>query len=225
MHSRWDHLLFAHWTVDPELLQSLLPEPLELDTYNGLAFIGVIPFLMADVRVRYTPALPFVSKFLETNVRTYVRHGDAKGVYFFSLDASSLPAVETARLWFKLAYLNARMKLDHNGQWIRYEITRHDRRAPEAQFVAEYRPTSQARCAQPDSIEEFLVERYCLLTVHGKSVIRGDIHHRPWQLQPAEAKFPVNTMTSALSVELEGDPLLHFSESISTLQWAPVIVS
>src|SRR5689334_15035004 len=81
LHMRWHDLLFAHWPLDPVAVQAVVPAPLEVDTFDGQAWVAVVPFRMSEVRLRSFP-LPFANAFAEVNVRTYVRHGDRTGVYF-----------------------------------------------------------------------------------------------------------------------------------------------
>src|SRR4051794_18976444 len=107
MAMQWLDLLFMHWPVPAKALRSYIPRNLEIDTYDGTAWIGVVPFRMAGVRPRMTPALPWLSAFPELNVRTYVTIGGKPGVWFFSLDAGNPVAVEGARSLFHLNYYNA----------------------------------------------------------------------------------------------------------------------
>ena len=111
MSQSWHDLLFAHWPIDASHLRPLIPAALEIDKFQGEAWIGVVPFRMSGVRLRATPALPTLSAFPELNVRTYVTHGGKPGVWFFSLDAANAIAVSVARAWFHLPYFNARMTL------------------------------------------------------------------------------------------------------------------
>ena len=107
MRMRWTDLLFAHWPFDPAVLRPLVPAALELDTFDGVAWLGIVPFRMEDVAPRGLPAIPGVSVFPELNVRTYVRHEDLRGVWFLSLDADSWPTVVGARRWFHLPSCSA----------------------------------------------------------------------------------------------------------------------
>ncbi|RIK41377.1 MAG: hypothetical protein DCC57_18935, partial [Chloroflexi bacterium] len=145
MRQTWHDLLFAHWPIAVETLRALVPLPLEIDTFDGVGWVGVIPFRMSHVRLRYVPALPWLSAFPELNVRTYVRGpnpGDPKpGVYFFSLDAANPLAVAGARLGFRLPYYRAAMRLQETNGTIHYSSTRTHAGAPPAQFVARYGPT------------------------------------------------------------------------------------
>ncbi|MGZ4809473.1 MAG: YqjF family protein, partial [Thermoanaerobaculia bacterium] len=112
MRQDWHHLLFLHWEIPPSELQKMLPPGLTLDTFDGKAYVGLIPFTMTGVRPILTPPLPGISSFHEVNVRTYVHHeGRDPGVWFFSLDAANRIAVAVARRAFHLPYFRAWIRL------------------------------------------------------------------------------------------------------------------
>jgi len=115
MGQTWYSLLFAHWAVTPEALRPLIPQPLELDLRDGQAWLGVTPFVVGGLRLRGTPPLPWLSRFPELNVRTYVDYGSHPGIYFFSLDAARLAAVAAARRAYRLPYFHAAMSARHQG--------------------------------------------------------------------------------------------------------------
>ncbi|MBI1270284.1 DUF2071 domain-containing protein [bacterium] len=233
MSQYWDQLLFAHWPVKPADLRATVPGQFELDCFDGNAWIAVVPFLMNRVRFRKLPPLPIASSFLELNVRTYVKHRGEAGVYFFSLDASSRLAVEAARIWFGLPYLQATMKAkfkpkpeENEVQWIEYSSIRRDRRAVKAELKVRYRPTDKVFESEKGSLEEFLTERYRLFSVKDNRVLKGEVHHIRWPLQKAEAEFECNTMLNSLGLPTSrlGDPHLLYSKSLETLEWAPVTI-
>ena len=141
MRQTWDRLLFAHWPVHFDALRPLVPAALELDRYNGEAWLGVVPFLMRNVRPRALPAVPWLSAFPELNVRTYVTVGGKAGVYFFSLDAGNPLAVEIARRWFHLPYFRARFSVSQAGETTTYRSMRTHSGAPPAELDLTYRPT------------------------------------------------------------------------------------
>ncbi len=230
---RWHDLLFAHWPLAPDVLRLHIPADLALDTYEGHAWLGVVPFRMSGVRPRGVPALLWFSAFPELNVRTYVTAGGKPGVWFFSLDAANPIAVEGARRLFHLAYFRARMRCVERAGWIHYRCRRTDRRpasdqplaqrfAGQGEFVGRYQPVGEEFQARPGTLEYFLTERYCLYAADGRGrVYRGDIHHAPWALQRAEAEISVNTMPAADGFTLpDSPPLLHFARRQDVLAWA-----
>ena len=222
MVQRWHDLLFAHWEITADKLRHLVPSQLELDLFQGRAYVAVTPFHMSGIRARWLPPLPGLSRFPELNVRTYVRYQGIPGVWFFSLDAANPPAVWGARLGYALPYFHAHMSVKPIAEKFEYSSRRLQGPRP-AEFHGRYWPTSNPRRREKDSLEYFLTERYCLYAVRKGHVLRGHIHHGPWPLQDAEAEIEVNTMAKAAGIELPPDkPLLHFSKFLEVLIWWPV---
>jgi uncharacterized protein YqjF (DUF2071 family) len=225
----WDDLLFMHWSMDPERLRQHIPAGLDLETFDGKAWLGVVPFRMAGVRPRFIPRIPGLSDFPELNVRTYVRRGAVPGVWFFSLDAANPFAVRGARRFFHLPYFDAEMQAgrqDGKSGEFAYASRRTHHGAPEATFQARYAPTGPAYRAAQGTLDDWLTARYCLYAADPEgNILRGDIHHKPWRLQPARAVILENTMTAPLGLTLAGPPLLHFAEHTEVVAWMPEICS
>lgn len=223
LHMRWLDLLFMHWPVPEAALRPHIPPGLQIQTFNGTAWIAVVPFHMRDVRPRLVPSVPLLSHFPELNVRTYVTDGRKPGVWFFSLDAANLIAVRMARRGFFLNYLDARMITERHAGRIVYASERTHRGAAPAVFRARYHPTGAPFMAQPGTLEHWLTERYCLYAADPQGRIwRGEIHHAPWPLQPAAAEVLTNTMATPIGLELpEQAPLLHFAEALHVVAWLP----
>jgi len=227
MKQEWHDLLFAHWAVPADVVRPLIPRALEIDTFGGRAWLGVVPFRMSGVRMRGMPAIPGFSRFAELNVRTYAVRDGKPGVWFFSLDAANPVAVWGARRFFQLPYFLAAMSCAENAGWIRYENHRKDRRGSAASLRARYRAVGEIFHAQPGSIEHFLAERYCLYTADEKGrIIRCEIHHPPWALQLAEAELQENTMAAAAGITIADlkPELLHFSRHQEVVVWAPQVL-
>jgi hypothetical protein len=242
MRQTWHDLLFMHWPVPIESLRPHIPPSLMIDTFEGQAWIAVVPFRMSDIAPRGLFPVPWLSAFPELNVRTYVIRDGKPGVWFFSLEAGNALAVWLARTWFRLPYFHAWMKLvrsatypgaspmatspeDENTSVISYWTHRLfniiHRNAAEAKFIGSYWPIASPFEAQPGSLEHFLTARYCLYTAdrHGR-VYRGEIDHPPWPLQLAEADVQTNTMTDWLHIKLpDVKPLLHFSRKLEVVVW------
>jgi uncharacterized protein YqjF (DUF2071 family) len=220
MGQTWYDLLFAHWALAPELILPLIPTPLEVDEREGRAWLGVTPFRVAGLRGRGTPPLPWLSRFPELNVRTYVHYGGRPGIYFLSLDAARRAAVVAARRGYRLPYFHADMSAQRAGQQVRYRSVRIDSSGPPAEFRAGYGPSGPRLPIEDGSLERWLSERYCLYVVDDRGrALRADIHHWPWPLQPAVATIDVNTMAAPLGVALQGDPLLHYSARQDVVIW------
>jgi uncharacterized protein YqjF (DUF2071 family) len=221
MRQVWHDLLFAHWPVLVDRLRPLIPAELQIDTYEGQAWIGVVPFRMSGVRPRYLPAIPWLSAFPELNVRTYVVANDKPGVWFFSLEAANPIAVTIARRWFLLPYFHARMSCRAKDGGVAYSSQRIHRAAPPAAFSAHYRPASEVFQSKKGSLEYWLTERYCLYAIDAQQCLyRGEIDHPLWSLQLADATIRENTMTASLGLRLpEVKPLLHFSRRQAVVVW------
>ena len=223
MRQSWQDLLFVHWPVAVEILRPLIPAVLPLDTFEGEAWLGIVPFQMREVCLRGMPALPWISESPELNVRTYVTLQGVPGVYFFSLDAANPLFVAIARTYFSLPYVQARMSVRREGETITYRSRRVRSKDPPAAYRARYRPTGPVVFAAPGSLPHWLTERYCLYTLdkHGH-IYRLEIHHGPWPLQPAELETIENAMAQAHGIRLpDTTPLLHYAHRQEMLAWRP----
>ena len=192
-----------------------MPSELELDSFDRAHWLGITPFRVSGLRLRGTFPVPGLSSFPELNVRTYVTYEDKPGIWFFSLDAASRLAVEAARRTYALPYHHAAMRAHSLGEAIEYSSAR---RGDGHRFEGRYRPTGEASEPQAGTLEHFLTERYCLYTTRDGELFRAEIHHPPWLLQPADAEIRENTMPPP-ELELEGQPLLHFSERQDVVIW------
>ena len=214
----WCDLLFAHWRVSAEQLRRVVPETLALHLYeDGSAWLGITPFEVTGLRARGTPPVPWLSSFPELNVRTYVEVGGKPGIYFISLDAARRAAVIAARWAYRLPYFHARMRVGRVGMRVDYESERIDPSGPPARLRGWYAPSG---AGTDDHLARWLAERYCAYTVDEKlRPLRMEVHHPPWPLQPAEGRLDAQPMADQVGMELEGEPLLHFSARQDTLIW------
>lgn len=180
MRQRWDDLFFLHWTYSAAALQARLPAGLTVDTFAGEAYLGVVGFRMNAVRPAFLPSLPWLSYFNELNVRTYVRDASGEpGVWFFSLDCDRAPAVAIARKFFGLPYEHAAMSFGP-------ETAQSCRRAGRAETACyAWSAAAAPQPTTPGSLEFHLAERYNFFSVRGGRLLRGQVHHPPYQLSPA----------------------------------------
>ena len=244
MHQNWGKLLFKHWPIEAEILRPLIPAPLTIDTFDGQAWIGVVPFTMWGIRASFLPPIPGTSAFHELNVRTYVHFNGEPGVWFFSLDAANRLAVWGARTFYHLPYFNAEMALQQEDDAIKYSSARTDdetyagfferngkgfsadfrseqfRDLPRAKLNLRWRIGGPLAASKPGSIEFFLTERYCLYAYHRGKLGRSRIWHKPWPLCAATVESCESTMLESLGIaQPSGDPLLHYAESIAVDIW------
>jgi hypothetical protein len=217
MEHHWGKLLFMHWPISVKQLRPLIPKRLTIDTFDGRAWIGITPFTLWDVRLSFTPSIPWLSDFHELNVRTYVHLDGVPGVWFLSLNTNSMTTVIGARTLFHLPYFNAAIDLAQEGKSIDYDL---ERTQDEAQFHATWMIGRDLPEAVPDSLEFFLVERYCLYSTDGDRLYRSRIHHRPWPLQQAELSSFDSTMIESDGLKTPAaDPLLHYAEALEVGIW------
>jgi uncharacterized protein len=244
MFQSWQKLLFMHWPVPFGMLRPLVPAPLELERYDGSAWVGIASFLLTGLRPRGVPvpAIPALSEFPELNLRTYVRSGGRSGVYFFSLDAASTLAVIGARSTYRLPYFTADMSLREREQWIEFRSRRrrrtgvvseahgqrprrHSLHGEKAEVVVRYRPSGPAFHATPGSFDAFVAERYALFAVVAGESRRSDIHHAQWPLQPVDVELTRNTLARAHGITLpDTQPIAHYAAKQDTLIWWPTTV-
>lgn len=221
MRQVWRHLGFFHWPIDAQALARLLPPGLQPDTFEGIAYVGVVPFTIPLSRAAGLP-VPLAPAFHELNLRTYVHHqGRSPGVWFFSLDASSWLAVAGARTAYALPYFPAAMTVavadETATPTITYESIRSLPTRPPAQFRAHYGPTGPSTLAQPGTLEFFLVERYRLYSWNGRRVSEARVHHAPYPLRPAAVSDLTETLTSAAGLSSpDGPPTqAHYADQIT----------
>jgi len=219
----WSDLLFMHWPVPVEVLQPLLPQRLVADTYDGMAWIAVVPFRMSKVRSRLTPPVPGTTEFLELNVRTYVHLDGVPGVWFFSLDATNALAVWVARTFFHLPYLRAAMRMESPGPQLRqFMAERTHAGAPAASFRATWNVGAPLPTPEPGSLLFFLTERYCLYASNktGTKLYRGRVAHAPWPLRAANLLHYESTMVESHGLPTPvGKPLVHYGGPVGVELW------
>jgi hypothetical protein len=222
MRQIWRQLGFLHWRVERAAIAALLPPGLEVDCFDGAAYVGVVPFTIPLTRTARL-GLPMAPAFHEINARTYVhRGGRDPGVWFFSLDATSRLAVAGARIGYGLPYFAADIALEEAGGWVDY---RSRRRRGAAQFGARYRPVGPVAPAAPGSLEFFLAERYLLYARSGRGLRTARVHHAPYPLQAAAAEDVTQTLSEAAGLPSGAcagpPPLVHYAADVDVRIFGP----
>ncbi len=203
---RWNQLLFAHWKIDPASVQATLPRGLYVDTFGGASYLGIVPFAMERVRPAWFPPLPWVSWFLELNVRTYVHDANGRpGVWFYSLDCNRALAVGIARRFFHLPYFRARMAASLCEGEIRYECRRRAETAGTCRYA--WTPGARSAPTPPGTLEFFLVERYLLFAADPAGrLYSGRVHHAPYRVNsPTVSEYSTEPARLA-GFRLDGEP-------------------
>lgn len=226
----WLNLLFLHWRFEPAAIRPFIPQELELDTFDGSAWVGLVPFKMHNCEFAGFGWVPTLRNFYECNVRTYVTCNGRPGVWFFSLDAQNLLPVLGGRWLWNLNYVYSRFTVrdncadnqsfsphadhkkkpthdkpanvaqTHEGQIHDYALRRRPGPWPNAHTHIRWTVNIPLPRAQPGSLEYFLTERYCLYTKRRSRIMVGRIHHNPWQLHAATLHHLNDTLVHAASV-------------------------
>lgn len=229
MRQDWHHLLFLHWEIPPMELQARLPPGLTLDTFEGIAYVGLVPFTMTGVRPILAPPLPWVSSFHEVNVRTYVHDRERNpGVWFFSLDASSTIGVTAARAFYHLPYFYSHIDMSVSKDpmpRIAFDSRREDERgAKPANCHVAYQPAEGAvGQASPGTLEHFLMERYILYAEDAEHQLwRARVHHKPYPIQKVEVSELDETLVWAAGIKRpEGVALRHYAKEVNVKVYLP----
>ena len=201
MHQTWRDLLFLHWRVEPSVIQRTLPQGLTVDTFDGSAWVGVVPFYMRSVRPWWSPSVPGISNFLELNLRTYAVGPDGRpGVWFYSLDANQWLAVKVARALYRLPYFHAEMEATSRRErrdlpdgFVDYRSRRRGTSGDQA-CRYRYRGVRAEREAEPGTLEFYLVERYLLFAARGGRLYSGRVWHTPYPVRDAEVAAGDDTL-------------------------------
>jgi uncharacterized protein YqjF (DUF2071 family) len=227
----WNNLLFAHWPVPASSLAPLVPEGLQVDTFQGSAWLGIMPFWMDRIKFHGLPPIPGARSFPDLSLRTYVREErtGTQGVVCLSLDASNLLAVAAGRAFYRLPYHWAEM---HMAQRTEREFSFFSRRrfaGRSVVFKARYRglgPSRKLAENRPGTLESFLIERYCLFSTNRDGQpIRATLHHSSWPLEEAQAEIEQNNLAEVLGLQLpDQEPVLHYSRQLAVYVWSAELV-
>jgi uncharacterized protein len=215
MRQDWLDLTFLHWRYPAEVIQPLLPSGLRVHTFDGSGWVGLVPFQMDRVRLAGVPALPWISRFPETNVRTYVTGPDGgHGIWFFSLDAARLPAVLCGRWGYALPYVWSSMAVRVDAETYRY---RSARRWPGPRGARCDAVIARGAAVEPGPLEYFLTYRFRLFLERRKRIVSVLVDHAPWPLHTGRVLALDETVVAAAGLPAPtGDPLVHTSPGVST---------
>ncbi|QUW22943.1 DUF2071 domain-containing protein [Sporosarcina sp. Marseille-Q4063] len=207
---KWHHILFLHWPVPANILHKHIPPELDLDLFDGHAWIGFVFFKAKGTRPRFMVPIPGLHSYLELNVRTYVTFNGKSGVYFFNLDTDSNLAVYLNKISKFLPYRCASMSFSKSsGKYMPKSIKKHRGKQPEILDLS-YKVVQES--IPRNMLEYWLTERYCLWTKHKEKLIRVDIEHSSWRLHTVRCEIRRNSMAHFLKGHLQHtEPLAHYS--------------
>ncbi|PYF08290.1 YqjF family protein [Ureibacillus chungkukjangi] len=217
MKQTWKDILFAHYPVPREALEKIVPSELTVDTFYQTGWVSIVPYLTSSMHLRGVPPVPGLSTYPGFNIRTYVTMNGKPGVYFFRLTAAKHLAAFSAKAFFQLPYLQMDMNMKRDKNLIVFE----SEEKAGLELSCNYRSVSEASPTNRGSLEEWLLERYCLYNVSKKGVpLRADILHEPWLIEKAEAEFQQNTLLSSIGIEPQNEkPILHYAKKRIVRFW------
>jgi uncharacterized protein YqjF (DUF2071 family) len=223
MLQRWCDLTFLHWRLPMAVVAQHVPARLEVETFDGSAWVGVTPFRLEGLRPPLLPAAPWLSRFPETNCRTYVKGPDGKsGIWFFSLDAGRAAAVLGARIAYGLPYAWSRMSVQVEDSRVRYES---QRRWPDREAMSRIEVMPRDPIETGD-LEAFLTARFRLYSFIAGRLTCTQVEHAPWPLQAARVMDLEQTITRAAGLpEAYGSPIAHFSPGVRVRVGTPKVIA
>jgi uncharacterized protein YqjF (DUF2071 family) len=217
----WSNVLFIHWPISAELLRPHIPRSLEIDTFDGTAWMSVVVFVMEGIYLRGLSALSVTPKFAEINVRTYVHLDGKPGVYFMSLDVGDLASLMIAKRWYRLPYKAAQISFQKEGRTFLCQSLRKGKSNVPIGFHGNFIPLSGVYLSKKEMFDYWLTERYCFFSANKRgNIYGGEIHHQPWPLQKVEIEICRNSLFTPFQFDLsEEKTIAHFSKGLDTLFW------
>lgn len=220
MRMTWSQALLLHWPVPTKELRRIVPEELELDTFDGKAWLCLLPHRVRGVRPIMGPSIPWFSSFLQLDVRTYVRHQGESGVFFFSLDASNPVAVWLARTVFRLPYFRADMQVRRKGETFRLSSQRTHQGARSAAFECHWTPREPLPAGTRDEFVTFVTDRSRLFVPHGGKVLTCSVQHEAWPLRRAHVSVLETTIFEANDLaQPDVPPIAHHCDALGMEVW------
>jgi uncharacterized protein len=226
MFQSWYNLTFLHWRYDPKIVQPLLPPGLKVDTFDQAAWVGLTPFYLTNLHPLFFPALPWISHFPETNLRTYVLDPyGRRGIWFFSLESARLLAVLGARLTYCLPYHWASMRVIREIDHLHYQSIRKWPGSRDAMTDITVRIEQPFTPEELETFDHFLTARWRLYTVFGKQLVVAKVEHAPWPLMRAEILKLDQNLTTAAGLPLpQSQVLVHYSPGVDVRVSRPMLV-
>ena len=213
MKQQWRDLAYIHWRYDPSVVQALLPEGIEVDTFDGSAWVGLIPFSMRNISFPFIPPVPYFGSFPEVNVRTYVKRNGVPGVWFFSLDVNRLIPAFVARATYFIPYCWGSASHIKDGQRLRTTVKR---RWP-SRSSTQIELTIGEEIKEPSDLAHFLSARWGLYSKgFGGRLRYAPVDHEQWQLYEANiVNLDDHLVTAAGFPAPTGEAHVMFSPGVS----------
>ena len=214
-YQQWNNTVFLHWIVPAEEIQELLPPGLELDTFEGNAWISLVAFDVNKMRLKYLPPFPFISNFTEINVRTYVTKNGIDGIYLFSIETDKFIEVLLTRNFIGLPYVKSEIKKSKGKLSSANKVHNYY-----LDLTYKHIGISNAKT----ELDYWLTERHCLYNYREEKLYRHNIHHKEWNLEEADISvWDINYNFNEISLNVNPDKI-HYSNKLDVLLWGREIV-
>ena len=214
MRQAWQAVTFLHWPFEPDQVQRLLPDGLEIEAHGGAAWVGLVAFRI-DIRPPAGPTAPWLVGVPETNVRTYVVGPDGRpGVWFFSLDIGTPDAAAAARGGWGLPYFWSRMTVEEDRREVRYRCRRALSRRPAASrlVVTTGEPVDDLDLTDFD---HYLTARFGLWSRAFGRLLHTAVEHPPWRFTRVRVDELDDSLVTAAGLPAPTDsPVTHFSDGV-----------
>lgn len=212
LQMKWENVLFANYPIDPQIIQNSLPKNITVDTYNNQAFLSIVPFQMSEISLKH---IPYTLSFNELNLRTYVQLPDGtKGVYFYTLESDDKIGTKLAQNLFNLPYKYAEMSVKKYDNKVHFKSARNNNTA---KFNATYKPKyTNFTPPKPNTLQDFLTERYQFITESKNNLYKGTISHKKWKLSEASITIQKNTLFNSCGfTNPDRNPIVYYSPKSS----------
>jgi len=212
-YQEWHNVIFAHWKVNENSLKKLVPAGLNLELFNGEAWISLVAFTLKKLRLHYLPSFPDFSHFHEINMRTYVVRNNKPGIYFLSLEAQKTFSALLARLMIGLNYYKS--DISHRPDFHEAENRKH-------LFYLKSRYNKGTDISAKTDLDRWLTDRFTLYHELSGEIFSRDIHHRDWPLKTLNIEtFEINYRFMELLIS-KGADLYHYSDGVQVPTWGKV---
>jgi uncharacterized protein YqjF (DUF2071 family) len=209
-YQEWNNALFLHWKIPLEILRELVPKQLDIDTFDGNAYVSLVAFTMEKIRPRHFPSINYISDFDEINLRTYIDNGNKKGVYFLNIEAAKSLSAFIARQLSGLPYEKADLS--------RTKTTYKSKNTKKG-FHLDTEFEIKELLTEKTELDKWLTERYCLYIDINEIIYRYDIHHKEWKIKNVKLK-KLNLKYNIKKLNLTNKPnLTHYSNGVKVVAW------
>lgn len=222
LRQRWEELVYVHWSYPPDVVQRLLPDGVRVDTFDGRAWVGLIPFEMRRVRIGPTPPVPYLGSFVEINVRTYVVDPlGRRAVWFCSLDVPRSAIVAVARTVFALPYCFAAAEHRVDGAHHHYEMRRRRPHRSRPHTTIDVAVGRALQTHEVTELDHFLSARWALVTTRFGRLQYGAVDHPRWPLHEVDSwEVHQDVLAAAGLPDPVGEPLVRYSPGVPVeLAW------